>query len=57
MSRIACGRDPSKRRGAEEVVRQVEVWMIEEIEGFGSKLQIHAIPPSDVFFTSDTLKF
>ena len=41
MTRITCGGDASERRGAEEVVREVEVWMIEEVEGFESELQIH----------------
>src|ERR1044072_3522680 len=38
---VAGGADAPERRGAEEVVRQVEVWMIEEVKGFRSELQVH----------------
>src|ERR1051326_7515568 len=43
VARVAGGGDPAEGRGAEEVVRQIEVWMVEEVEGLGPELQIHAL--------------
>src|SRR6185503_18662272 len=38
VPRLACRGDSPKRRRAQEIVGQVEVWMIEEIEGLSAKL-------------------
>ena len=35
---VAGGGDPAEGRGAEEVVRQIKVWVVEEVEGFGPEL-------------------
>ena len=56
VPRVAGGGDPAEGRGAEKIVRQVEVWMIEEIEGLGAKLQVQRSPKA-VFFISETLTF
>jgi hypothetical protein len=45
---VTRGRDPSERWGAEKVVRQIEVWMIEEVEGLGTELKIDAFSNSRV---------
>ena len=35
---VAGGGDPAEGWGAQEVVREVEVWVVEEVEGFGPEL-------------------
>ena len=46
---VAGGGDAAEGRGAQEVVGQVEVWVIEEVEGFGAKLKIEAFAQRRVF--------
>jgi len=41
MPGVAGRGDAAEGRRAQEVVRQVEVWMVEEIEGLGAKLKIY----------------
>ena len=38
VARVARGGDPAEGRGAEEVVREIEVWVVEEVEGLGAEL-------------------
>jgi hypothetical protein len=37
MLRVAGGGDPAEGRGPEEVVREVEVWVVKQVEGFGAE--------------------
>src|SRR5688572_10823280 len=43
VPRISGRRDPSERRRAQEVIGQVEVWMIEEVEDLSTELQVQAL--------------
>jgi hypothetical protein len=38
VARVAGGGDPAEGWGAEEVVRQIKVRVVEEVEGFGPEL-------------------
>jgi hypothetical protein len=42
VARVAGGGDSAEGWGAEEVVRQIKVWVVEEVEGFGAELKFHA---------------
>ena len=48
MPGVTRGGDPAEGWGAEEVVRQVEVRVVEEVEGLGPELQINALVKSSV---------
>src|SRR5688500_16139594 len=43
VPRISGRRDPSERPRAQEVIGQVEVWMIEEVEDLSTELQVQAL--------------
>ncbi len=38
VARVAGGGDPAEGWGAEKVVREIEVRVVEEVEGFGPEL-------------------
>ena len=40
---VAGGGDPAEGGRAQEVVREVEVWVVEEVEGFSAELKIDAL--------------
>ncbi len=48
VARVAGGGDPAEGWGAEEVVRQIEVGVVEEVEGLGPELKSHALSQSGV---------
>ena len=48
MAGITCGGDPAEGGRAQEVVGEVEVRVVEEVEGLGTKLKIHTLVKSSV---------
>ena len=45
---VAGGGDAAEDRGAQKIVGQVEVWVIEEVEGLRTKLKIETFTQSSV---------
>ena len=53
MPRVAGGGYSAEGWGAEEVVRKVEIWMVEKIKGLGAKLEIKAFAERGVLQQRD----